>query len=59
MSAPHSPTLGKMKPKRALLLAMRMSQAAAMTAPAPTAMPLTAATTGRRRRADVLDERAR
>ena len=52
MSAPERPTLGKMKPKRALSAAMRRSQAAAMTAPAPTAMPLTAAMTGRRQLAD-------
>ena len=58
MSAPQRPTCGKMKPNFAAVLAMRKSQASAMTAPAPTAMPLTAATTGRRQRADVADERA-
>ena len=37
-----------MKPKRASRRAMRRSHAAAITAPAPTATPLTAAMTGRR-----------
>ncbi len=48
MSAPQRPTFGKMNPNLAASLAMRKSQARAMTAPAPTAMPLTAATTGLR-----------
>ena len=50
MSAPHRPTLGKTKPNLADSLAMRKSEASAITAPAPTATPLTAATTGLRRR---------
>jgi hypothetical protein len=48
MSAPHSPTFGKTKPKRASSDTMRTSHASAITAPAPTATPLTAAITGRR-----------
>ena len=47
MSAPHSPTGGKMKPNFASAAAIRRSLAHAITAPAPTAVPLTAATIGR------------
>jgi hypothetical protein len=47
MSAPHSPTLGKMKPNLALAAASRRSAAIAITAPAPTTAPWTAAITGR------------
>ena len=50
MSAPDSPTGGKMKPNLASAAAIRRSAAHAITAPAPTATPLTAATTGRRQR---------
>ena len=48
MSAPHSPTFGKMKPNFAFAAAMRMSHAHAITAPAPTATPLIAPMIGRR-----------
>ena len=48
MSAPQRPTFGKTNPKRVSSLAMRTSHARAMTAPAPTAAPFTAAITGRR-----------
>ena len=51
MSAPHSPTAGKMKPNARLGGGDAQSRDAhAITAPAPTATPLTAATIGRRQR---------
>ena len=49
MSAPQRPDLREDEAELApSSLAMRKSQASAMTAPAPTAVPLTAAMTGRR-----------
>ena len=58
MSAPHSPTCGKMKPNCASAAAIRRSHAHAITAPAPTATPLIAATIGRRQRAHRRDQPA-
>ena len=48
MSAPVRPTREKRKAILALSAAIRMSLAAAITAPAPATVPLSAATTGRR-----------
>ena len=48
MSAPARPTREKRKAILALSAAIRMSLAAAITAPAPATVPLSAATTGRR-----------
>ena len=48
MSAPARPTREKRNAILALSAAMRMSLAAAITAPAPATVPLSAATTGRR-----------
>ena len=48
MSAPARPTLVKRKAIFAFSLATRRSDARAMTAPAPAAVPLSAATTGLR-----------
>ena len=48
MSAPERPTLVNRKAIFALAAAIRMSQAAAITAPAPATVPFSAPTIGRR-----------
>ena len=58
MSAPHRPTFGKMKPNFAFAAAIRRSHAHAITAPAPTAMPLIAAIDRPLARAHRLDQPA-
>ena len=56
MSAPERPTLLKRNAILAVSAAMRMSQAAAITAPAPATVPFSAATTGRAALANGQDE---